>query len=88
MLNDAQDKVNKLNKILDEARRIKQAYEEENGTSSTRISNKDILFWLVTKHFEQDVKIETLSSKVKLLQAVFFGTIISTIVLVLSVVLG
>lgn len=88
MLGKPKDKVEKLEKILDEAKRIKQAYEEQNGKSSTRIANKDILFWLVTKHFEQDVKVEKLSTRVSILQVFFCGTIISVILLLVGIIMG
>lgn len=60
-------KIELLAKIIKEARITSKEFKAENGNASLRISNKDLLMWLAGKQVEQDERILTLESKVKML---------------------
>ena len=61
------NKIELLAKIIKEAKGTSAEFKNQNGNTSLRISNKDLLIWLAGKQVEQDDRILTLESKVKLL---------------------
>lgn len=60
-------KIELLAKIIKEATITSEEFKRQNGNTSLRISNKDMLLWLAGKQVEQDERILTLESKVKML---------------------
>lgn len=63
------NKIDILAKIIKEAKITSKEFKDQNGNSSLRISNKDMLLWLIGKQVEQDEEILTLKIRVKMLLA-------------------
>lgn len=75
------DKIDTLAKIIKEARITSKEFKAENGNSSLRISNKDMLLWLIGKQVDQDNRILKLETKIKML--VVFTPIAITLAILL-----
>jgi hypothetical protein len=60
-------KIEVLAKIIKEAKITSKEFKDQNGNSSLRISNKEMLLWLIGKQVEQDEEILKLRTKVKML---------------------
>lgn len=74
-------KIELLAKIIKEARVTSKEFKSENGNSSLRISNKELLMWLVGKQIEQDEKINKNSTKINML--IVFTPIVITVLAIL-----
>lgn len=84
-MDDLNKEIEKLAQVIKEAKEIKEAYESENGITSTRISNKDLLFWLITKHYEQDTEIGKLKEHMKMIDLFLTGFVV---VMIINIILG
>jgi len=62
-----QNKVEKLERGLQEVKKLVKEFKSRNGNGSCRVLNKDILFWLLTKQVEDDRRIAKLEAYVKVL---------------------
>ena len=60
-------KIDTLAKIIKEAKITSEEFKNQNGNSSLRISNKELLLWLIGKQVEQDEEILKNSIKIKML---------------------
>jgi len=75
------NKIETLAKIIKEAKLTSKKFKDENGNSSLRISNKELLLWLVGKTVEQDKDILVLKTTVKML--IVFVPIMITLAIIL-----
>ena len=69
-----QNKVEKLERGLQEVKKLVKEFKSRNGNSSCRVLNKDILFWLLTKQVEDDRRIAKLEAYVKILLLLVLAT--------------
>ena len=60
-------KIDILAKIIKEAKTTSKEFKNQNGNTSLRISNKDMLLWLIGKQVDQDNRILKLETKIKML---------------------
>ena len=60
-------KIDVLAKIIKEAKTTSKEFKNKNGNSSLRISNKEMLLWLIGKQVDQDNRILKLETKIKML---------------------
>jgi hypothetical protein len=74
-------KIDVLAKIIKEAKITSKAFKDQNGNSSLRISNKDLLIWLAGKQVEQDEKINKNSTRINML--IVFTPIVITVLAIL-----
>ena len=74
-------KIELLAKIIKEAKITSKEFKDQNGNSSLRISNKDLLIWLAGKQVEQDEKINKNSTKINML--IVFTPIVITVLAIL-----
>lgn len=63
------NKIDILSKIIKEVKLTSEQFKTKNGNSSLRISNKEMLLWLIGKQIEQDEEILALKIRVKMLLA-------------------
>ena len=68
------DKIEKLEEGLQEVKELITQFKKRNGNCSTRILNKDILFWLLTKQMDDDRRIGKLEAYVKVLLLLVLAT--------------
>jgi len=61
------NKIDTLAKIIKEAKITSKEFKNKNGNSSLRISNKEMLLWLIGKQVEQDERILKTETKLKML---------------------
>jgi len=61
------NKIDTLAKIIKEAKITSKEFKSKNGNSSLRISNKEMLLWLIGKQVEQDERILKTETKLKML---------------------
>jgi len=61
------DKITKLEEGLQDVKELVKEFKKRNGNCSTRILNKDILFWLLTKQVDDDRRIAKLEAYTKIL---------------------
>ena len=75
------NKIELLAKIIREAKGTSEKFKSQNGNSSLRISNKELLLWLAGKQVEQDEKINKNSTRIGMI--IVFMPIIITVALLL-----
>lgn len=70
-----------LTNILTKIKELKAEIIKENGNNNIilKISNKDLLLWLVSKDVAQDEEINKIKEKVNILCAIIIGTVITLI---------
>jgi hypothetical protein len=60
-------KIEKLEKVIKEAKKIREKLRTENGVEITRVPNKDLLFWLITQNLENRADISNNRFRIKVL---------------------
>lgn len=68
-------KVERLERELDKVKELVSEFKKQNGNSSLRISNKDILLLLLTKSMDTDKRIGKLEGRLAIIIPIVFGLI-------------
>jgi len=69
------DKIEKLEKALQETKELVKEFKKRNGNCSIRVLNKDILFLLLTRSMDADKRIAKIEGMLKILIPIIFALI-------------
>ena len=67
--------IKKLEKVIEEAKKLKELLRKEKGVELARVPNKDLLFWLITQNLENKANIENNRFRIKVLFTMFMSLI-------------